>query len=139
MGDESTSNSTDGSSWPAPGGRCLRAGRSRVPGILRADGYVPPSWVGKGLGSMLLELTDAGRGISPPARCRVAGSSLHNTTLLADAAAQALLERAGYRAVNWSYRMAIELREAGPARAGRPGSPCAASTLTGISAPSTRR
>ncbi len=80
-------------------------------GILRADGYVHPSWAGKGLGSMLIELTEE------RARHLAADEApghrivLHNTTLLTDGAAQALLERAGYRPVNWSYRMAIELRE----------------------------
>lgn len=81
------------------------------PGMLRADGYVHPSFAGRGLGTRLVELSEArGREL---AALEGSGSRvlLHNTTLLADEAARALLERSGYRPVNWSYRMAVRLEE----------------------------
>jgi mycothiol synthase len=70
--------------------------------LLQGDGYVDPALRGRGIGSRILELTEA--------RARERGvARLHNATLHADEAGRRLLEGRGYRFVRAFLRMAIEL------------------------------
>lgn len=67
-----------------------------------AGGYVHPDFQGRGLGSFLLDVTEA--------RARELGlPCTHATTLARDAAALELFARRGYRDVRHYYRMVIDL------------------------------
>jgi mycothiol synthase len=69
---------------------------------LNADGYVHPERRGRGLGSRLIELTEA--------RARERGATaLRNATLHTDEAGRALLEARGYRFVRAFLRMTVDL------------------------------
>lgn len=84
-------------------------------GKLAADGYVHPLWRGKGLGELLLDLTEArARELidSAPEGARV---TLFNSTLVEDEGARGLLERAGYELARVFWRMRLEMAEAPPA------------------------
>jgi mycothiol synthase len=72
-----------------------------------ADGYVHPDHTGRGVGSLIVEATEA--------RARELGlGRLYNAVLASDRAATRLLESHGYRDVRHFYRMAIELDAAPP-------------------------
>jgi mycothiol synthase len=71
-----------------------------------ADGYVHPRHFGRGVGTRIVELTEA------EARSRKL-EAIQNAVLAADRRACVLLESRGYRALRHFYRMAIEL-EASP-------------------------
>ena len=72
-----------------------------------ADGYVHPEHTGLGLGSLIVETTEA--------RARERGlTRLHNAILPFDRAAARLLESRGYGDVRHFYRMAIEMDAAPP-------------------------
>jgi mycothiol synthase len=80
-------------------------------GTIYAEGYVHPSYVGLGVGSTLIRLTEArARELTDrvPPGSRVI---LDNTINGHDEAARRLLQRAGYAAVRHFWRMAIELGE----------------------------
>lgn len=81
-------------------------------GKIWADNYVHPDFMGRGLGTELIRLTEArARELvgDAPEGARV---TLGNGVVLGDAAARELLERAGYRLVRVHWRMGIELAEA---------------------------
>jgi mycothiol synthase len=67
-----------------------------------ADGYVHPRYFGRGVGTRIVELTEA------EARSRKV-QTLRNAVLAADEQARALLDSRGYRPLRHFYRMAIEL------------------------------
>jgi GNAT superfamily N-acetyltransferase len=72
-----------------------------------ADGYVHPDHTGAGLGTLILETTEA--------RARELGTAtLLNAILAADTDAARLLEAHGYRDARRFYRMAIDLDEQPP-------------------------
>ena len=74
---------------------------------LDADGYVHPDHTGRGLGSLIVEATEA--------RARELGlGRLYNAVLASDRAAARLLESHGYRDIRHFYRMAIEMDAAPP-------------------------
>jgi mycothiol synthase len=74
---------------------------------LGADGYIHPDFLGLGLGSAIIETTEA--------RARERGASkLGNGVLAADRAALSLLEARGYRDVRHYFRMTIEMDEPPP-------------------------
>ncbi|HEU0026459.1 MAG TPA: GNAT family N-acetyltransferase [Ktedonobacterales bacterium] len=84
-------------------------------GQLVADGYVHPEWRGRGLGAMLLRLTEArARELitAAPAGARV---TLLNSVLAEDEAARALLEGMGYSLTRVFWRMRLEMTEPPPA------------------------
>lgn len=85
---------------------------NRGEGRLMADGYVHPDLVGRGIGTMLVELTE-GRARDEAAAIRDAHGDavLQNAVLQLDAGAHSLLERLGYREVRQSFRMAIDLAD----------------------------
>src|ERR687888_6980 len=75
---------------------------------LSVNGFVHPDFLGRGLGTTILRVTEA--------RARERGAAkLGNGILAADRAASALLEANGYRHVRHYYRMTIEMDEAPPA------------------------
>lgn len=74
---------------------------------LLADGYVHPDVFGRGVGSRLVELSEA-------AALEQGAPRLRNAVLGADERARALLESRGYRPVRHFYRMVIELDEPPP-------------------------
>jgi mycothiol synthase len=67
-----------------------------------ADGYVHPRHFGRGVGTRIVELTEA------EARSRKM-QTIRNAVLAADEQARALLDSRGYRPLRHFYRMAIEL------------------------------
>jgi mycothiol synthase len=67
-----------------------------------ADGYVHPRYFGRGVGTRIVELTEA------EARSRKM-QTIRNAVLAADEQARALLDSRGYRPLRHFYRMAIEL------------------------------
>jgi mycothiol synthase len=67
-----------------------------------ADGYVHPRHFGRGVGTRIVELTEA----EALSRER---ETIRNAVLAPDEQARALLETRGYRALRHFYRMAIEL------------------------------
>jgi GNAT superfamily N-acetyltransferase len=74
---------------------------------LDADGYVHPDHTGLGLGSLILETTEA--------RARERGMPcLRNAIMASDCSAAHLLEEHGYRDARHFYRMAIDMTEPPP-------------------------
>jgi mycothiol synthase len=67
-----------------------------------ADGYVHPRYFGRGVGTRIVELTEA------EARSRKM-QTIRNAVLAADEQARVLLDSRGYRPLRHFYRMAIEL------------------------------
>jgi mycothiol synthase len=67
-----------------------------------ADGYVHPRYFGRGVGTRIVELTEA------EARSRKM-QTIRNAVLAAEEQARALLDSRGYRPLRHFYRMAIEL------------------------------
>ncbi|HYT51027.1 MAG TPA: GNAT family N-acetyltransferase [Gaiellaceae bacterium] len=74
-----------------------------------ADGYVHPRYFGRGVGTRIVELTEA------EARSRRM-QTIRNAVLAADEQARALLDSRGYRALRHFYRMAIEFEGPPPPR-----------------------
>jgi mycothiol synthase len=72
------------------------------PGHFDADGYVHPDFFGCGLGSAIVDATEA-------RAAELAAAQLANAVLAADRRAAELLESRGYREVRRFYRMAITL------------------------------
>ena len=100
----------------------------RGQGIVYAEGYVLPSHTGRGVGNLLVRLTEKGardHADGEPPGPRVV---IDNTINGEDGAARRLLEAAGYEAARHFRRMAIELQE--PPTPEAPGGisirPCAA-------------
>jgi mycothiol synthase len=78
---------------------------TRDPAVAAQFGWVHPGWLGHGVGTCLLELSEA--------RAREVGAAVvHADVDIADAAALHLLSGRGFRVVRYSYEMAIDL--AGP-------------------------
>jgi mycothiol synthase len=73
-----------------------------------ADGYVHPRYFGRGVGTRIVELTEA------EARSRKM-QTIRNAVLAADEQARALLDSRVYRPLRHFYRMAIELEGRPPA------------------------
>ena len=93
----------------APGGRLAGYAtlESRGEGRFLSDGYVHPELRGLGVGGKLVDLAEA--------RARERGAhTVHNTIVVDDEAAVAVLEARGYRPVRHFYRMAIELGDEPP-------------------------
>lgn len=67
-----------------------------------ADGYVHPQWRGHGVGSCLIDLTEAAAQEHAPIE-------IHNATLNADSCTRLLYERRGYTASRWFWRMVVDL------------------------------
>jgi GNAT superfamily N-acetyltransferase len=81
-------------------------------GQIGADGYIHPNWRGRGLGALVLRLTERrARQLigDAPVGARV---TLLNSIVAEDTAAQALLEATGYTLARIFWRMRIELNEA---------------------------
>jgi mycothiol synthase len=75
--------------------------------LLQADGYVHPELAGRGVGTRILELTEA--------RARERGAArLHNATLHRDERGRALFSQNGYAYVRSFLRMAIDLASEPP-------------------------
>src|SRR5919198_262369 len=89
-------------------GRLLAFGILRSRGEeLSVNGFVHPDFRGRGLGTAILQATEA-------RACERGGRKLDNGILAADRAAAALLEANGYRDVAHYYVMTIELEEPPP-------------------------
>jgi ribosomal protein S18 acetylase RimI-like enzyme len=72
------------------------------PGHFDADGYVHPDFFGRGLGSAIVDATEA-------RAAELGAPQVENAVLAADRRAVELLERRGYRETRRFYRMAISL------------------------------
>ena len=83
-------------------------------GCFQADGYVHPERFGRGIGSLIVELTErrAAEQLEIVTLPRVV---MHNTVLHIDRAARDLLEGRGYRPIRHFLRMQIDMAEAPPA------------------------
>lgn len=81
------------------------------PGVIVADGYVDPEFRGRGVGALLVRLSEARAAELAAADQSDVELLLHNGVLRQDAAAHELLGACGYRAVRWFRRMVIELAE----------------------------
>ena len=82
---------------------------NRGEGRLSADGYVQPELTGRGIGGLLVDLTEQRAGEE---LARIATGTrvyLQNATDHANAAALRLFERRGYHAVRHFFRMVIDL------------------------------
>ena len=93
--------------WERNGAVVAHATLTTWEALVDADGYVHPDHTGAGLGTLILQTTEA--------RAQELGMpKLHNAVLAADTDAARLLEAHGYRDVRHFYRMAIELEAPPP-------------------------
>ncbi len=84
-------------------------------GQLVADGYVHPKWQRRGLGALLLNLTEARARELIAAAPQGARVTLLNNVLGEDEAARTLLEGASYALTRVFWRMRLEMTEPPPA------------------------
>ncbi|MGH3140004.1 MAG: GNAT family N-acetyltransferase, partial [Gaiellales bacterium] len=83
-------------------------------GCFEADGYVHPERFGRGIGSLIVELTER-RAAEQLEIVTLPRAVMQNTVLHVDRAARDLLEGRGYRPVRHFLRMQIDMAEAPPA------------------------